>query len=129
MPIERIYSLVRATPQNDISLMSYTVLFLQVLFLALIAQLLPGAEFVVPKQITIGYNLQVFTSIKLCRARTPGRVGDTLKSVDPQNALKFAMAPDKAGYGLTDDQVNSGYRDTPDFYLQGFADRGTARYT
>jgi hypothetical protein len=98
-----------------------------------VAILIPAALFAAPgfyppTQLTVGFNLEAFTSVKLTEQAPEGGVQVTITSDDPSRLL-LAMAPNQTGSKSIVLKLNSLYVETPDFYLQALAGSGTATFT
>lgn len=78
--------------------------------------------------LTIGRNLQAWTSIKLPNAAPPDGLQLTLTSDDPARLL-LSKAPDQAGSATLTLTVLQGRVQSPDFCLQALSDSGKASYT
>lgn len=92
------------------------------------AMLLAGPGFVVPAELTIGRNLQAYTSVRMSEHAPETGLLVTVTSDDPTRLLLAAL-PDKPGAKSITIKVNANYFETPDFLVQGFGDSGLATYT
>lgn len=92
------------------------------------APLFADPAIILPTDITIGRNLETFASVKLSQPAPAEGVSITLVSDDPLRLL-FSHSPGEKGTPTITLKVNSQYTATPDFFLQGFADSGSATYT
>src|SRR5271166_5655463 len=81
-----------------------------------------------PPELTVGFHLQTFTSVRLTEQAPEGGLQVTITSDDPSRLL-LAGGPNQPGSKSITLKVNSLYVETPDFYLEGLADSGTATYT
>ena len=81
-----------------------------------------------PAELTVGFHLQTFTSVRLTEQAPEGGLQVTITSDDPSRLL-LAEGPNQPGSKSITLKVNSLYVETPDFYLGGLADSGTATYT
>ena len=86
----------------------------------------PG--FVPPKKLTIGRNLEVFTTVRLAQPAPEGGLEVTVTSNNPA-ALLFARNPGETGSKSIKLKINSMYVETPDFYVQAVGPAGLASYT
>ena len=89
--------------------------------------LLAAAGITAPN-ITVGRNLEMYTSVKLPQPAPQSGVQLTLTSDDPSRLL-LAAAPDKAGSATLSLAVRPNLSESPEFWVQALADSGEATYT
>jgi hypothetical protein len=87
-----------------------------------------GAGGITPPNVTVGENLEVIANVALADAAPENGFTITLTSSDPGRVM-FSKTPSETGTGSLQLKVRAGYRDSPDFYIQGFAKSGTVKYT
>jgi hypothetical protein len=78
--------------------------------------------------VTVGRNLEMYTSVRLPHPAPESGVQLTLTSDDPSRLL-LSAAPDKAGSATLSLTVRVHQSETPEFWVQGLADSGEATYT
>ena len=78
--------------------------------------------------VTVGRNLEMYTSVKLPQPAPESGVQLTLTSDDPRRLL-LSAAPDKAGSATLSLTVRPRLSESPEFWVQGLADSGEATYT
>lgn len=86
-----------------------------------------AAAFSVP-DVTVGRNLQTPVSLVLPGPAPAEGVQITVKSEDPAR-VKIAAAPGSAGVASIQLTVKAGNVVLPEFWVQGFADTGAAKYS
>ncbi len=87
-----------------------------------------GAAGITPPNVTVGENLEVIANVALAEAAPENGFTMTLTSSDPGRVM-FSKTPSEAGAASLQLKVRAGYRDSPDFYIQGFGKSGTVKYT
>ncbi len=92
------------------------------------ASVLAAPGFLAPEPVTVGRNLEVFTSMRLAESAPEGGLQVTITSDDPSRLL-LARNPEEAGSKSIVLKMNGQYRETPDFYVQALGDKGTVTYT
>ena len=100
-------------------------------FCAISAMVSPGvfaAHSVTPADVTVGNGLEVIANITLDEFAPPGGLQITLTSNEPGRLL-FSRTPEAAGAPRLTLTVREGFRGSPDFYIQGFANSGKVTYT
>jgi hypothetical protein len=78
--------------------------------------------------ITVGRNLEMYTSVRLPQPAPESGVQVTLTSDDPRRLL-FSAQPDKAGSATLSLTVRPHLSETPEFWVQALGDSGEATYT
>ncbi len=78
--------------------------------------------------VTVGRNLEMYTSVRLPQPAPESGVQLTLTSDDPSRLL-LSAAPDKAGSATLSLTVRPHLSESPEFWVQGLADSGEATYT
>ena len=86
-----------------------------------------SAAELVPANVTVGQNLQTDTRITLNGPAPGGGLVISLKSNDPSRLL-FSTMPNAAGSASIALTVDGGRAITPEFYVHGLANSGTATY-
>ena len=81
-----------------------------------------------PAELSVGKHLQAFTNLRLSEQAPDAGLEITVTSDDP-NKLLLSISPDKPGVKSIVVKMRAHYIETPDFYVQSFADSGTATYT
>ncbi len=81
-----------------------------------------------PVSVTVGQNLETTATVALDSPAPDGGLQVTLTSTNPTQLL-LSATPDKAGSASITVLVRPGMRSSGEFYVQGFADHGTATYT
>jgi len=81
-----------------------------------------------PGNVSIGKNLQTWTSVGLSEPAPPGDLQVVLTSSDPGRLL-LSKAPDAAGSPSITLTVKAKFRATPEFWLQALSDSGEVKYT
>ena len=81
-----------------------------------------------PAELSVGRNLQAFTNLRLSEQAPDAGLEIIVTSDDPTKLL-LSTAPDKPGMNSITVKMRAHYIETPDFYVQAFADSGTATYT
>jgi hypothetical protein len=89
--------------------------------------LLAAAGITAPN-VTVGRNLEMYTSVRLSQPAAEPGVQLTLTSDDPSRLL-LSAAPDKSGSATLSLTVRPHLSETPEFWVQGLADSGEATYT
>jgi hypothetical protein len=89
---------------------------------------LPAATGITAPDVTVGRNLEMYTSVRLPQPAPESGVQLTLTSDDPSRLL-LSAAPDKAGSATISLKVRPHLSETPEFWVQGLADSGEATYT
>jgi hypothetical protein len=79
-------------------------------------------------KVTVGRNLEMYTSLRLPQPAPESGVQLTLTSDDPSRLL-LSLAPDKAGSATLSLTVRPHQSETREFWVQGLADSGEATYT
>ena len=97
-----------------------------VVFVATPAVMFCASGLAVP-DVTVGRNLEMYASVKLPEAAPQSGVPLTVTSDDPTRLL-LSQAPDQAGSTSITLAVNSGLVNSPEFWVQGLADNGSATY-
>ena len=92
------------------------------------AMLFAEGGFVAPTEQTIGRNLQAFISVRLTDQAPATGLDVTITSDDPTKVL-LGATPTSAGSKSITLKIRAQYIETPDFYIQGHADSGSATYT
>ena len=87
-----------------------------------------GAAGITPPNVTVGENLEVIANVALGDAAPENGFDLTLTSSDPSKVM-FSKTPGGAGAASIQLKVRAGYRDSPDYYIQGFGKSGTVGYT
>src|SRR3954453_19516810 len=82
----------------------------------------------VSETITIGRNLETFTSVRLSEHAPADGLTVTITSEDPKKLL-LSETPDKPGQRSITLTVKAQYVETPDFFLQAGSELGTANYS
>lgn len=91
------------------------------------ATVLPGG-LIMPSGLTVGRNLQIPTAITLNGVAPSGGLLMTVTSNDPGRLL-LSTTPTGAGSASITLNLPPNARGTPDFYVQGFSNSGTATFT
>jgi hypothetical protein len=78
--------------------------------------------------VTVGRNLEMYTSVKLPQPAPESGLQLTLTSDDPRRLL-LSAAPDKAGSATLSLKVRPRLSESPEFWVQGLADSGEVSYT
>ena len=82
----------------------------------------------VPANVTVGRSLEAPATVTLSSPAPEGGLQVTLTSGDPSR-LVLSRSADAAGSASITIPVRAGSGSTPEFYVQGLADRGTVTYT
>ena len=82
----------------------------------------------VSETMTIGRNLETFTSVRLSEHAPAAGLTVTITSEDPKKLL-LSEPPDKPGQRSITLTVKAQYVETPDFFLQAGSELGTANYS
>jgi hypothetical protein len=91
-------------------------------------QALLAATGITAPNVTVGRNLEMYTSVRLPQPASEPGVQLTLTSDDPSRLL-LSAAPDKPGSATLSLTVRAHLSETPEFWVQGLADSGEATYT
>jgi hypothetical protein len=78
--------------------------------------------------VVVGCNLEKSATVTLDEPAPDEGLDITLKSADP-NRLLIAKAPDQTGASSVVIRVRQGFRESPEFWLQGFGSEGTVSYS
>ena len=78
--------------------------------------------------VTLGRDLQSWTTVSLSEPAPAGNLVVTITSTDPARLLLSKM-PDAEGTPSLTLTVRTGFRETPEFWLQALADSGEVKYT
>lgn len=89
---------------------------------------LSAAAGITAPNVTVGRNLEMYTSVRLPQPAPESGVQLTLTSDDPGRLL-LSAAPDKAGSATLSLTVRHRLTESPEFWVQGLADSGEATYT
>ncbi len=87
-----------------------------------------AASGIVAPDVTVGRNLETFATVKLPQAAGESGVQFTVTSDDPSRLL-LSAAQDRAGTATISLTVQPEHVNSPEFWIQGMADRGTVTYT
>ena len=87
-----------------------------------------GAAGITPPNVTVGESLEVIANVTLDEAAPATGLEITLTSSDPSR-LMFSKTAEGAGSASLTLVVRAGYRDSPDYYIQGFGKSGAVSYT
>jgi hypothetical protein len=86
-----------------------------------------GSDLTVP-DVTVGRNLQMYTSVTLPAPAPPEGMQLTVTSGDPKRLL-LSAGPEQAGSASITLTAKVGFVASPEFWVQGLADTGTVTYT
>lgn len=86
-----------------------------------------GAPALVAPNMTVGSNLETAATVSLSQGAPDGGLDFTLVSSDV-NRLRFAKRQDQPGSASLALQVRPGYRESPEFWVQGLGSAGTVSY-
>jgi hypothetical protein len=90
--------------------------------------MLSAANSVSLPDVDIGRNLQTSATLTFAEAAPEAGLEITIASEDPARLL-LARMPDQPGEKSLVLKIRHGWRQTPEFWLQGLADSGVVRYT
>ena len=97
-------------------------------FCSIVSSALLSAAGLDLSNVSIGNRLQASTTFKLAAPAPEGGLEVTLTSEDPQK-LKLALRPEDTGKASIVVNVQAGFVEGPDFWVQGFAGSGEVGYT
>jgi len=86
-----------------------------------------GTSAIVAPNITVGSNLETTASVSLSQGAPVGGLDFTLVSGDASR-LRFAKRQDQSGSASLSLQVRQGFRESPEFWVQGLGSAGTVSY-
>jgi hypothetical protein len=89
---------------------------------------LPAANSVSLPDLDIGRNLQTSATLTLAEAAPEAGLEITIASEDPERLL-LARMPDQPGEKSLVLKIRHGWRQSPEFWVQGLTDSGAVRYT
>ena len=87
-----------------------------------------GTTGLTPPNVTVGESLEVIANVALNEAAPAAGLEITLTSSDPSKVM-FSKTAEGAGSASIKLIVRAGYRDSPDYFIQGFGKSGTVSYT
>jgi hypothetical protein len=97
-------------------------------FVVLLSNLTHGAApLLKPGAVTVGKDLQTFTTVQLTEPASTDTI-ITLTSSDPAR-LRLAKLPDEPGTPTISLKIRAGFRESTDYWLQALSDSGEVRYT
>lgn len=82
----------------------------------------------IPENVTVGQHLAIVATIALDEPAPAGGLKLTLASSDPE-LVRFSATPGGAASPALDLLVHAGYRNSPEFYIQGHGKAGSVNYT
>jgi hypothetical protein len=100
----------------------------QVSVLCALSLLAASAKELTPANVTVGAHLETPATVTLSEAAPPEGVLVTITSSDPKRLLLSATA-EEAGSATIAMVAHGGMRATPEFYVQGLADKGSVAYS
>jgi hypothetical protein len=81
-----------------------------------------------PLSVTVGANLETTARVKLDDVATAGGLQVTLTSNNPSQ-VRLSTKANEAGSASITTMVHDGFRLSPEFFVQGFANSGSVTYT